>query len=48
MSVFDFLTQVSTKHTAPSNAPSYFGLSGHGEADYYLIDAFISAVAVST
>ncbi|XP_008316243.1 uncharacterized protein LOC103384488 isoform X2 [Cynoglossus semilaevis] len=45
VSVFDFLTQVSTKHTAPSNAPSYFGLSGHGEADYYLIDAFISAVA---
>ncbi|XP_041655842.1 uncharacterized protein zgc:154075 isoform X1 [Cheilinus undulatus] len=43
--VFDFLTQRSKKHTAYSNAPKQFAMSGHGEADYHLIDAFISAVA---
>ncbi|XP_067447872.1 putative oxidoreductase YteT isoform X1 [Thunnus thynnus] len=43
--VFDFLTQKSTKHTARNNAPEHFGMSGHGEADYHLIEAFISAVA---
>ncbi|XP_053173198.1 putative oxidoreductase YteT [Scomber japonicus] len=43
--VFDFLTQKSTKHTAHNNAPGHFGMSGHGGADYHLIDAFISAVA---
>lgn len=45
--VFDFLTQRSTKHTARNNVPCRFGLSGHGGADYHLMDAFISAVAVS-
>lgn len=45
--VFDFLTRKSTQHTASNNAPSTFGLSGHGGADYHLMDAFISAVAVS-
>uniref|UniRef100_UPI0037E8ACB1 putative oxidoreductase YteT n=1 Tax=Semicossyphus pulcher TaxID=241346 RepID=UPI0037E8ACB1 len=45
VSVFDFLTQRSTKHTAHNKAPKGFGLSGHGGADYYLLDAFISAVA---
>ncbi|KAM3872412.1 putative oxidoreductase YteT [Diretmus argenteus] len=45
ISVFDFLTQKSTKHTAPSNTPGHFGMSGHGGADYHLMDAFISAVA---
>lgn len=45
--VFDFLTQRSTRHTAHNNAPSHFGMGGHGGADYHLIDAFISAVAVS-
>ncbi|KAM7404477.1 hypothetical protein PAMP_011821 [Pampus punctatissimus] len=44
--VFDFLTQKSTTHTAQSNTPRHFGMSGHGGADYHLIDAFISAVAV--
>ncbi|KAF3696707.1 hypothetical protein EXN66_Car012385 [Channa argus] len=43
--VFDFLTQRSTKHTAQSNISGQFGMSGHGGADYHLIDAFISAVA---
>ncbi|KAM7412231.1 hypothetical protein PAMA_021935 [Pampus argenteus] len=43
--VFDFLTQKSTTHTACSNAPRHFGMSGHGGADYHLMDAFISAVA---
>lgn len=45
--VFDFLTQRSTKHTAHNNAPRFFGMSGHGGADYHLMDAFVSAVAVS-
>ena len=44
--VFDFLTQKSTKHTARNNAPGHFGMSGHGGADYHLMEAFISAVAV--
>ncbi|XP_069579522.1 putative oxidoreductase YteT [Brachyistius frenatus] len=43
--VFDFLTQRSTKHTARCNAHRSFGMSGHGGADYHLMDAFISAVA---
>nr|XP_020471383.1 uncharacterized protein LOC109969065 [Monopterus albus] len=43
--VFDFLTQRSTKHTAPINIPRQFSMSGRGGADYQLIDAFISAVA---
>ncbi|XP_029911367.1 uncharacterized protein LOC115361846 isoform X2 [Myripristis murdjan] len=43
--VFDFLTQKSTKHTAPSDTPVHFSMSGHGGADYHLMDAFISAVA---
>ena len=45
--VFDFLTQRSTKLTASSDTPRYFGMTGHGGADYHLMDAFISAVAVS-
>ncbi|XP_020493850.1 putative oxidoreductase YteT [Labrus bergylta] len=45
VNVFDFLTQRSTKHTAPNNVPKHFGMSGHGGADYHFIDAFISAVA---
>lgn len=43
--VFDFLTQRSKKHTAESKVPSNYGMSGHGGADYHLMDAFISAVA---
>ncbi|CAN9515797.1 unnamed protein product [Ophioblennius macclurei] len=43
--VFDFVTQRTTKHTPPSDAPKHFGLSGHGGADYHLMDAFVSAVA---
>uniref|UniRef100_A0A3B4VD71 Zgc:154075 n=1 Tax=Seriola dumerili TaxID=41447 RepID=A0A3B4VD71_SERDU len=43
--VFDFLTQRSTKHRPHSNTPWLFGMSGHGGADYHLMDAFISAVA---
>ncbi|TKS77352.1 hypothetical protein D9C73_011443 [Collichthys lucidus] len=35
----------STKHTADNNTPSCFGMSGHGGADYHLMDAFVSAVA---
>lgn len=45
--VFDFLTQKSTKITANRDVPGQFGKGGHGAADYHLIDAFISAVAVS-
>lgn len=45
--VFDFLTQRSTKHTAHSDGQKHFGMGGHGGADYHLIEAFISAVAVS-
>jgi len=45
--VFDFLTQRSTKHKAHNDAPRHFGMSGHGGADYHLMGAFISAVAVS-
>ncbi|KAK1898611.1 putative oxidoreductase YteT [Dissostichus eleginoides] len=44
--VFDFLTQRSTKHSPLSGAPRHFmSMSGHGGADYYLMDAFVSAVA---
>ncbi|XP_059189626.1 putative oxidoreductase YteT isoform X2 [Centropristis striata] len=42
--VFDFLTQRSTKHTANNNVPMAFSTSGHGVADYNLMNAFISAV----
>ncbi|XP_058499742.1 uncharacterized oxidoreductase YjhC isoform X3 [Solea solea] len=45
VSVFDFVTQRTTKHTGQDNAPNHFGMSGHGGADYHLMDAFISAVA---
>ncbi|KAG7520904.1 hypothetical protein JOB18_038440 [Solea senegalensis] len=45
VSVFDFVTQRTTKHTGLDNAPNHFGMSGHGGADYHLMDAFISAVA---
>lgn len=45
--VFDFLTETSTRYRAQKNVPVEFGLDGHGGADYHLIDAFISAVAVS-
>uniref|UniRef100_A0A3B5QDA1 Zgc:154075 n=1 Tax=Xiphophorus maculatus TaxID=8083 RepID=A0A3B5QDA1_XIPMA len=45
--VFEFLTQRSTKHTASSEALEHYGMSGHGGADYHLMNAFISAVAVS-
>ncbi|XP_015233210.1 PREDICTED: inositol 2-dehydrogenase-like isoform X2 [Cyprinodon variegatus] len=43
--VFDFLTQRSTKHTASWEAAKHYGMSGHGGADYHLINTFISAVA---
>ncbi|XP_042348634.1 putative oxidoreductase YteT [Plectropomus leopardus] len=43
--VFDFLTQRSEKHTTRSDVPQGFGMTGHGGADYHLMDAFISAVA---
>ncbi|KAM9855729.1 putative oxidoreductase YteT [Aulostomus maculatus] len=43
--VFDFLTQKSTRHQTCNNPPKNFGMSGHGGADYHLMDAFISAVA---
>ncbi|XP_062396560.1 uncharacterized protein zgc:154075 [Sardina pilchardus] len=45
ISVFDFLTQRSTKHSADLKAPGSFAMKGHGGADYHLVDAFISAVA---
>lgn len=44
--VFDFLTRRATKHTAPSDTPESFGMNGHRGADYKLMQAFISAVAV--
>uniref|UniRef100_A0A3Q3N464 Uncharacterized LOC113145971 n=1 Tax=Mastacembelus armatus TaxID=205130 RepID=A0A3Q3N464_9TELE len=43
--VFDFVTQRATKYTADTKNPQHLGVSGHGGADYHLIDAFISAVA---
>lgn len=43
--VFDFLSQRSTKHKASSDALKHFSMSGHGGADYHLMNAFISAVA---
>lgn len=45
--VFDFLTQISTKHTVDLSVPGSFSKGGHGIADYHLVDAFVSAVAVS-
>lgn len=45
--VFDFLTGTSTKYVPQHKAPEAFGLGGHGVADYHLIDAFVTAVAVS-
>ncbi|XP_049609481.1 uncharacterized protein zgc:154075 isoform X2 [Syngnathus scovelli] len=42
--VFDFLTQKATKYVANVGCPVKFGMSGHSQADYSLIDAFISAV----
>lgn len=45
--VFDFLTQTSMKHTVDLSVPGSFSKGGHGVADYHLVDAFISAVAVS-
>ncbi|XP_061639705.1 putative oxidoreductase YteT isoform X1 [Phyllopteryx taeniolatus] len=42
--VFDFLTQKATKHAVNVDCPMHFGLSGHAQADYFLIDSFISAV----
>nr|XP_057941249.1 uncharacterized protein zgc:154075 isoform X2 [Doryrhamphus excisus] len=42
--VFNFLTQKSTKYVAKVHAPEGFGMAGHGVADYYLMDSFISAV----
>lgn len=43
--VFDFLTRNSTRYNPRNDAPSHFGMNGHGGADYHLINAFISAVA---
>lgn len=45
--MYEFLTNHETSHPARKNAfiPPYLG--GHDGADYYLIEAFISAVAVS-
>lgn len=45
--MFDFLTETATKHVAHKNTPKRFGMSGHGGADYHLMNAFVSAVAVS-
>ncbi|XP_068607649.1 putative oxidoreductase YteT [Brachionichthys hirsutus] len=43
--VFDFLTHGATKYTPPADAHRHFGMTGHGGADYHLMEAFISAVA---
>ncbi|XP_028850811.1 uncharacterized protein LOC114798891 isoform X1 [Denticeps clupeoides] len=43
--VFDFLTKKTTLHSSESSAPESFAMAGHGNADYHLVDAFISAVA---
>ncbi|XP_066528262.1 putative oxidoreductase YteT isoform X2 [Hoplias malabaricus] len=45
INVFDFLTQITTKHVVQYNVPESFNKGGHGVADYHLVDAFISAVA---
>ncbi|XP_061691487.1 putative oxidoreductase YteT isoform X2 [Syngnathoides biaculeatus] len=42
--VFDFLTQKATTHVVKVDFPMDFGLPGHAQADYFLIDSFISAV----
>ncbi|XP_077441443.1 2,7-anhydro-N-acetylneuraminate hydratase isoform X2 [Vanacampus margaritifer] len=42
--VFDFLTQKASKYVVNAAHPENFGLPGHSQADYYLIDSFISAV----
>ncbi|XP_076848084.1 putative oxidoreductase YteT [Brachyhypopomus gauderio] len=44
ISVFDFLTQRSTKHEVDMNVPGSFSKGGHGIADYHLVDSFLSAV----
>eukprot|EP00066_Takifugu_rubripes_P001837 XP_003963315.1 PREDICTED: uncharacterized protein LOC101066183 [Takifugu rubripes] len=43
--VFDFLTEMSTRHVGQDDIPKKFGMSGHAAGDYNLIRAFISAVA---
>nr|XP_023697177.1 uncharacterized protein LOC111859063 isoform X4 [Paramormyrops kingsleyae] len=45
LSVFDFLTQTRTEHTVDIQVLGNFASHGHGVADYYLVDAFVSAVA---
>lgn len=45
--VFDFLTEMSTRHVGQDDISKKFGMSGHAAGDYNLISAFISAVAVS-
>ncbi|XP_057685854.1 uncharacterized protein zgc:154075 isoform X3 [Corythoichthys intestinalis] len=42
--VYNFLTQKTTKHVANTEGPALYGLHGHAQADYHLMDAFISAV----
>ncbi|CAL8252116.1 unnamed protein product [Arctogadus glacialis] len=43
--VFDFVNRRMTKHTAPNQTPEGFSMTGHGAADFKLMEAFISAVA---
>ncbi|XP_030626069.1 uncharacterized protein LOC115808749 [Chanos chanos] len=43
--VFDFLTQKTTKYPVEVKVPPNFKNEGHGAADYFLVDSFISAVA---
>ncbi|XP_056305831.1 uncharacterized protein zgc:154075 [Danio aesculapii] len=44
ITVFDFLTNKTTKHTSDGTVPGNFAKGGHGCADFHLIDSFISAV----
>ncbi|TRY96640.1 hypothetical protein DNTS_024259 [Danionella cerebrum] len=44
ISVFDFLTNETTKHHADLTAPGNFAKGGHGIADFHLIHSFISAL----
>lgn len=47
MKVFDFLTQTKKEYPLDYSILQQTQLTGHGGADYYLMDSFIQAVAVS-
>lgn len=42
---YDFATGATTVHKTPTGPPAGTALRGHGGADFFLIDAFVRAVA---